>query len=257
MITLLLSLPKLTEILNLSNNSVFHCSFNVSGTISKTEIFALFCIKIFNTEIARNILLLSATPVQQRKEEYLDLLRLLQPEKYDAYDIDHFSDLVNKQSRIIQKTALILDDLGDYEEEIGAAISDEEDPHDSEDCEELYEEIHDDIEEICDELNDEKLSALLEEINYDDADLGVYKIKVILSYICSSYQVESHIIRNRRKILENAEDGSRLLPSRELLTATYTLDKDKNTYEAVCYQLISEWLTTNNEQIDIEGVIKP
>ena len=193
------------------------------------------------SKIARNILLLSATPVQQRKEEYLDLLRLLQPEKYDAYDIDHFSDLVNKQSRIIQKTALILDDLGDYEEEIGAAISDEEDPHDSEDCEELYEEIHDDIEEICDELNDEKLSALLEEINYDDADLGVYKIKVILSYICSSYQVESHIIRNRRKILENAEDGSRLLPSRELLTATYTLDKDKNTYEAVCYQLISEW----------------
>lgn len=206
---------------------------------------------------ARNILLLSATPVQQRKEEYLDLLRLLQPEKYDAYDIEHFSDLVNKQSRIIQKTALILDDLGDYEEEIGDAISDEEDPHDSEDCEELYEEIHDDIEEICDELNDEKLSALLEEIDYDDADLGVYKIKVILSYICSSYQVESHIIRNRRKILENAEDGSRLLPSRKLLTATYTLDKDKNTYEAVCYQLISEWLTTSNEQIDIEGVIKP
>ena len=112
--------------------------------------------------------------------------------------------MVNKQSRIIQKTALILDDLGDYEEEIGAAISDEEDPHDSEDCEELYEEIHDYIEEICDELNDEKLSALLEEINYEDDDLGVYKIKVILSYICSSYQVESHIIRNRRKILENA-----------------------------------------------------
>ena len=132
------------------------------------------------SKIARNILLLSATPVQQRKEEYLDLLRLLQPEKYDAYDIEHFSDLVNKQSRIIQKTALILDDLGDYEEEIGAAISDEEDPHDSEDCEELYEEIHDYIEEICDELNDEKLSALLEEINYEDDDLGVYKIKLKL-----------------------------------------------------------------------------
>lgn len=47
------------------------------------------------------------------------------------------------------------------------------------------------------------------------------------------------------------------MPLRELLTATYTLDKDKNTYEAVCYQLISEWLTTGNEKIDIEGVIKP
>ncbi len=206
---------------------------------------------------ARNILLLSATPVQQRKEEYLDLLRLLQPEKYDAYDIEHFSDLVNKQSRIIQKTALILDDLGDYEEEIEAAISEDEDPHDSEDCEELFEEIHDDLEEICEELNDEKLSALFDKIDYDDDDLSVYKIKVILSYICSSYQVESHIIRNRRKILENTEEGDRLLPTRELLSTTYTLDKDKNTYEAVCYQIISDWLTDAGNPVDVESVIKP
>ena len=32
---------------------------------------------------ATDILLLSATPVQQKREEYLDLLRLLLPEKYD------------------------------------------------------------------------------------------------------------------------------------------------------------------------------
>ena len=34
------------------------------------------------SENAANILLLSATPVQDRKEEYLDLLRLLQPKRY-------------------------------------------------------------------------------------------------------------------------------------------------------------------------------
>ena len=206
---------------------------------------------------AKNILLLSATPVQQRKEEYLDLLRLLEPQKYDAFDLDHFSTLVNKQGRIIQKTALILDDLGDYEEEIGNAISDEEDPHESKDCEELYEEIHDDLEEICDELNDKKLSVLLEDISFADADLSVYKIKVILSYICSNYQVESHIIRNRRKILENTVDEERLLPTRELSTATYVLDKDKNTNEALCYQIISDWLTENAQQVDVEGVVRP
>lgn len=206
---------------------------------------------------AKNILLLSATPVQQRKEEYLDLLRLLQPAKYDTYDIDRFSELINKQNKIIQKTVLILDDLEDYEEEIEAVTSDDEDPHDSEDCEELYEEMHDDIEEICDELGDEKLSALFEEIDYDDEDLGVYKIKVLLSYICSNYQVESHIIRNRRKILEKTNDGERLLPSRELLTTTYSLDKDKNTYEAVCYQIISDWLVEGASQMDVEGVIRP
>ena len=206
---------------------------------------------------AKNILLLSATPVQQRKEEYLDLLRLLEPQKYDAFDLDHFSTLVNKQGRIIQKTALILDDFGDYEEEIGNAISDEEDPHESKDCEELYEEIHDDLEEICDELNDKKLSVLFEDICFADADLSVYKIKVILSYICSNYQVESHIIRNRRKILENTVEEERLLPTRELSTATYVLDKDKNTNEALCYQIISDWLTENAQQVDVEGVVRP
>ena len=80
-----------------------------------------------------NILLLSATPVQQRKEEYLDLLRLLQPQKYDSFDLARFSELVGKQGRIIQKTALILDDLGDFEEEIGSAADDGDDPHASED----------------------------------------------------------------------------------------------------------------------------
>ena len=42
---------------------------------------------------SKNILLLSATPVQQRKEEYLGLLRLLQPVKYDALNIERFEIL--------------------------------------------------------------------------------------------------------------------------------------------------------------------
>lgn len=206
---------------------------------------------------AKNILLLSATPVQQRREEYLNLLRLLQPQKYDSYDLDHFSSLVGKQSRIIQKTALILDDLDDFEEEICNARDVGDNPHSSEDCEELYEEIHDDLEEICDELNDDKLTALLEKIRFEDEDLGEYQIKVIISYICSNYQVESNIIRNRRKILENGEDGEHLLPTRELLTVTYRLDKDKNTYESVCYEIISDWLTENAGTVDIEGIVRP
>lgn len=206
---------------------------------------------------AKNILILSATPVQQRREEYLDLLRLLQPQKYDSCDLDHFSFLVGKQSRIIQKTALTLDDLDDFEEEIGNARNKADDPHTLQDCEELYKEIHDYLEEICDELNDSKLTALLENIHFDDEDLGVYQIKVIISYICSNYQVESNIIRNRRKILETSEDGDRLLPTRELSTVTYHLDKDKNTYESVCYQILSDWLIENAGTIDIEGVVRP
>ena len=54
---------------------------------------------------------------------------------------------------------MILDDLGDFEEEINSLA---ESAHDSEECEELFEEIHEDLEEICDELDDDKLNELLQ-----------------------------------------------------------------------------------------------
>ena len=93
------------------------------------------------SQASRNVLLLSATPVQQRREEYLDLLRLLDPKKYDAYSIEQFGALLDLQGRIIQRTALILDDLDDYREELASADEEGSDPHDSEECEELFEEI--------------------------------------------------------------------------------------------------------------------
>ena len=207
------------------------------------------------SSLASNVLLLSATPVQQRKEEYLDLLRLLQPQKYDSYTLGQFGFLISKQSRIVQKTALLLDDLGDLEEEIGDAVNEDEDPHASEDCRELYEEIYDDLEEICEELNDEKLTALLAQVNFDGEDLGVYQIKVLISYICSNYQIESNIIRNRRKILEVNDDGVQLLPTRELLPVSYALDPDKNTHEAICYQLLSRWMSCGT--MDVQSIVKP
>ena len=207
----------------------------------------------------RNILLLSATPVQQRREEYLSLLRLLLPEKYDTYSSNRFEELVNRQSRIIQKTALILDDLDDYEEEIANILSDEEDPKESEDCQDLYEEIHDGLEEICDDLDDEKLSELLNTIDFKADDCGVYAIRVIISYICSNYQIESNIIRNRRKILETSENGEHLLPTRELQTLTYELDNDRNAYETLVYEQLSNWinLLIKEDKSLIESVVKP
>lgn len=207
----------------------------------------------------RNILLLSATPVQQRREEYLSLLRLLLPDKYDAFSAEQFDGLIEKQSHIIQKTALILDDLSDFEEEIEAVRIEKADPHDSEDCQDLYEEIHDGLEEICDVLDDERLSALFKEIEFETEDLGAYTIKVVISYICSNYQIESNIIRNRRKLLETAENDERLLPSRELETRTYELDNDKNTYETLTYELLSNWILekTKEDSQFVERYIRP
>jgi ATP-dependent helicase HepA len=211
------------------------------------------------SENTKNILLLSATPVQQRQEGYLALLRLLLPEKYDVYSPDQFGKLIDKQSHIIQKTALILDDLGDYETEIKDIKFKEEDPHDSEDCQDLYGEIHDGLEEICDDLDDKRLSELFEAIDFDKADLGVYAIKVIISYICCNYQIESNIIRNRRKLLEKSEDDERLLPIRELETLTYELDNDRNAYEALAYEHLSDWILdqVKEDKDSVEKIIRP
>ncbi len=214
---------------------------------------ALHCI----SRLAKNILLLSATPIQEKQEEYLQLLRLLQPKKYDDYEPARFADLIQKQGKIVQRTALILDDLGDLEEEIKDVREDDGDPHESEDCEELFEDIHDELESICESIGDEKLIELLEKISFDSEDLGIYQIRVIVSYICSNYQIESNVIRNRRKILENNEDGERLLPVRELSTYQYALDADRNVYETICYRQITEWLTENRDHLDVEETVKP
>lgn len=210
------------------------------------------------SRMTKNLLLLSATPVQQKKEEYLDLLRLLLPSKYDSFSVEKFGELIEKQGKIIQKTALILDDLGDFEEEISSAETDI-DPHSSEDCKELYEEIYDDLTEICDDLEDEKLSDLLDEIHFEDDDLGVYRIKVIVSYICGNYQIESNIIRNRRKILEDPEDDVCLMATRDLVDLEYTLDNDKALYEQLTYNELADWIVKGLEtkELNIENDVKP
>lgn len=208
---------------------------------------------------ANNVLLLSATPVQQKKEEYLDLLRLLLPQKYDSLSVEEFGILISKQGSIIQKTALILDDLGDFEDEVTNQRDNNRDPHSSEECEDLYEEIHEDLEDICEDLDDEKLNELLAKIQYQDEDLGIYAIKVIISYICSNYQIESNIIRNRRKILESGEDDVQLMATRELIDLSYTTDNENNMYEKLTYDSFSTWITNGLEHgiLSVDVDVKP
>ena len=49
---------------------------------------------------ADNIILLSATPVQQKEEQYLNLLKLILPQKYDAVSVHDFIEQVGKQKKI-------------------------------------------------------------------------------------------------------------------------------------------------------------
>lgn len=206
---------------------------------------------------AQNILLLSATPVQDRQEEYLSLLKLLQPRLYDNFSIAKFNDLIHKQKKIVQKTSFVLSDLETFQEIVDESLTLNKNPRENEDCQELFDEMQSDLGEICDELKDKKLAELFDKISFDSNDFGVYDLKVLVSYICSNYQLENNIIRNRRKMLETDDD--RILPIRKLYEISYDLSFENNTAEAATYDALIHLIDVEMEKTDItiNNIVKP
>lgn len=85
-----------------------------------------------------NLLLLSATPVQQKRSDYLDLLRLILPDKYDKCSKEQFDELVEKQGSITKSAAMVLSNIEDLEEVLRDSVEADEDPHENEDSEDFF-----------------------------------------------------------------------------------------------------------------------
>lgn len=193
---------------------------------------------------SENVLLLSATPIQQRHEEYLKLLRLILPGKYDDMNLTTFVELVEKQTKIARLAHLILDDIDTITTElIPDAIANNVDIHEDEDIEDQLEEITDQLEDLSDLIDDKALEKMVENIDTEKDDLGIHDIQVIMSYVCDQYQFERNIIRSRRTMLgvypEN-EDGE--FASRELDALGYDADEQVNYYERNAYQKLMHWI---------------
>lgn len=209
---------------------------------------------------ADNIILLSATPIQQRKEEYLRLLRLIQPDLYDSVTIDEFSELVEKQNKISRSTHSLLDDIDSFKYELLPEVE-EENPHDDEDVQDQLEELMDSLDELSDLINDEILTTMISEIDTEKDDFGLYEMQVVISYVCDNYQIERSIIRGRRAILgvyPKDEEGE--FASRELEEITYTIDENKNYYEFEAYRTLKDWIVSQQnkfESFQIECEVQP
>lgn len=190
-----------------------------------------------------NVLLLSATPIQQRQEEYLKLLCLVLPEKYDCMSLSAFSELVEKQTKIARLAHLILDDIDTITTElIPDVIKNNADVHEDEDIEDQLEDITDQLEDLSDLIDDEALVRMIENIDTEKDDLGMHDIQVIMSYVCDHYQLERNIIRSRRAVLgvyPDNEDGE--FASRELDELGYDADDHVNYYERNAYQSLMRW----------------
>ena len=201
-----------------------------------------------NTE---SLLLLSATPVQQRRIDYLSLLRLILPDKYDECTEEQFGELVERQGTITKSAAMVLSNIEDLEEVLRDAEEAEEDPHKNEDSEDFFEDIMSGLNRLNRIVEDDMFKSLYKDADYDSEDLGIKQFKVAISYLCETYQIEKNIIRNRREMLDD-------LQKRELKALPYQLDQDKNFYEYRTYQDLVAWIMEKElSEKEFEAIFKP
>lgn len=169
-----------------------------------------------------HILLLSATPIQDRNEEYRRLLALLNPEQYEDMPADQFSLMVKRQKRIQKSANLLLGYLERYDE---------------------YKEIIlDNLNSITETLHDAALERMVKGIDLNAEDSGLSKVKQALAYICENYRIERRVIRNRRQLI------SEKMAQRTLCAVAYTpLSLNENYNEIGVIQNTLAYLTDNGE----------
>lgn len=204
---------------------------------------------------SENIILLSATPIQQRKEEYLKLLRLIQPQIYDDIEIEKFSALVEKQNQIARIMHSLLDDIDSLKNELLPDVE-EEDPHESEDVQDQLEELADNLEDLSSLIRDDVLSKMISDIDTSKEDFGLYDMQVIISYVCDNYQIERSIIRGRRAILgvyPKDDDGE--FAERKLVELSYSIREEENYYEFEAYRTLKEWVLQNKDLFDEKKIV--
>lgn len=170
----------------------------------------------------KHILLLSATPIQDRNEEYRRLLALLNPEQYENMSAERFAWMVKRQKRIQKSASLLLGYLERYDE--------------------YTEIIIDDLNNIAETLEDAAFEKMVQEIDLNAEDKGLSKAKQALAYICENYRIERKVIRNRRQLI------SEKMAKRTLHAIPYTpLSLNENYNEIGAIQNTLAYLSDNGE----------
>lgn len=177
-----------------------------------------------------HILLLSATPIQDRNEEYRRLLALLNPEQYENMSAQRFAWMVKRQKRIQKSANLLLGYLERYDE--------------------YTEIIMDDLHAIAETLEDKALERLIREIDLQAEDRGLSRVKQALAYICENYRIERKVIRSRRQLIPER------MARRKLCAVAYApLSLNENYNEIGAIQNTLAYLADNGQE-DRDYVIK-
>lgn len=207
---------------------------------------SLYSVGLSLSKKAKNIIMLSATPIQSRKEEFHKLLTLIQPSKYETMDSEKFSHLLDMQTSIIKRIFSAYNLLDDYIAEIEDAGRQR-----NEDTEDLFEEIIDELNKTQKVTGSDKVRSLIDKISYDADDFGVSRIKTTLSFICEGYQLEKSIIRNRREFVKPSIDFLR-----EVKEIPYDIENDCNSTEYSIYSKLAS-LSDMKTGLDFNTDIMP
>ena len=190
----------------------------------------------------KNILMLSATPVQRRKEEYKKLLQLIQPSKYISMSDERFDELLKLQGDVVRRVHETLEDLDSYLEEIEESNNER-----TEDTEDAFDDVIDSLKKINKLINDDTFKEMYQKVDYESDDFGVEKIQTALAYVCENYQFEKSIIRNRRN--ENEDYNTR-----ELVEIPYEMQTRFNNTEYNTYKELAAWI--ESQEIDYEVFVE-
>lgn len=167
-----------------------------------------------SSEIAR-VLILSATPIQRYKQEYLSLLALVNPERYQRANFADFAHLLEIQQKLLKRIAILTD-----------ILKHEFNPED----------FLDELETVLKLLKgDQELFLLSQEIEKQahQQNGSLETARALLAYLGENYQIERRVIRNRRAHLNIA------LPVRKLDSSfSYT----PGTIEAETLDILYEYL---------------
>lgn len=182
------------------------------------------------TSRCKNVLLLSATPIQDRKEEYLKLLSLLQPDQYSRMELETFSSILSKQKNIQRRVNAMLRHMSCYEE--------------------YKDDIRDKIYELAEILDDVHLRQIADKIDIDSYDGGYEVSTQALSYVTENYRIERKVIRNRRGYISSQ------MGQRKLYECSYEMQSEEENYnERNTYYALLQYISyaLENEEIDVEN----
>lgn len=191
-----------------------------------------------------HVFLLSATPIQQREEEYLKLLRLVLPDKYDGKSLKEFKETMKLQNQVIQNINIIMDNLVDIEEIIQDVQADGENPNADNEVQDELQDLVDQLDHVAEIVNDNTFEKIVSNISTDSPDLGLPQIRLAIAYICENYQIEKNIIRGRRAVVSgDGIDQEKEFSDRKKIDISYSISNSRILYEGDAYHELSEWIS--------------